>query len=103
MFPHCPVGVSMQAAVLRALEFDRIREALASRALTPLGRERAFAIEPAEEPDAVRDALALTSDAVQFVREGGSLGLSAPEDLLTTIEILHVADHPLEPLALRGL
>ncbi|MEO8480689.1 MAG: Smr/MutS family protein [Acidobacteriota bacterium] len=93
----------MQAAVLRALEFDRIREALASRALTPLGRERALAVEPAEDPEVVRDALALTSDAVGFVGEGGSLALSAPEDLLTTIEILHVADHPLEPMALRGL
>jgi DNA mismatch repair protein MutS2 len=93
----------MQAAVLRALEFDRIREALASRALTPLGRERALVAVPAEDPDLVREALALTSDAVRFVREGGSLALSAPDDLLTTIEILHVADHPLEPLALRGL
>lgn len=93
----------MQAAVLRALEFDRIREALASRALTPLGRERALALTPAQDVDVVQDALDLTSDAVRFVSEGGSLALSAPADLLTTIEILHVADHPLEPLALRGL
>ena len=40
----------MQAAVLRALEFDRIREALASGALTPLGRERALALVPANDP-----------------------------------------------------
>lgn len=93
----------MQAAVLRALEFDRIREALASRALTPLGRERALLAAPAQDPDAVREGLALTTEAVRFVRDGGSLALSAPDDLLATIEVLHVADHPLEPLALRGL
>ena len=62
----------MQAAVLRALEFDRIRDALASRALTPLGRERALAVVPTEDPDAVREGLALTIEAVRFVREGGS-------------------------------
>ena len=93
----------MQAAVLRALEFDRIREALASRALTPLGRERALSVVPSEDPAVVRESLALTTEAVRFVGEGGSLALSAPDDLLTTVEILHVADHPLEPLALRGL
>ena len=47
----------MQAAVLRALEFDRIREALASRTLTPLGQERALAVEPASDRNAVQAAL----------------------------------------------
>ena len=40
----------MQPAVLHALEFDRIREALAREASTALGRERAYAIEPATTP-----------------------------------------------------
>ena len=37
----------MQPAVLRALEFDRIREVLAARALTPMGRARLLALDPA--------------------------------------------------------
>jgi DNA mismatch repair protein MutS2 len=93
----------MQAAVLRALEFDRIREALASRTLTPLGRERALTIEPASDRDAVQAGLDLTVDAAQFAREGGSLAITAPDDLDTTIAVLGVADRPLDPLALRGL
>jgi DNA mismatch repair protein MutS2 len=93
----------MQAAVLRALEFDRIREALASRTLTPLGRERALAIAPASDRDAVQAALDLTVEAARFTRDGGSLAIAAPDDLDTTIAILGVADRPLDPLALRGL
>ena len=40
----------MQPAVLRALEFDRIREVLSREAATALGRERALALEPAVDP-----------------------------------------------------
>jgi dsDNA-specific endonuclease/ATPase MutS2 len=39
----------MQPAVLHALEFDRIREALAREASTALGRARAYTLEPATE------------------------------------------------------
>jgi DNA mismatch repair protein MutS2 len=93
----------MQAAVLHALEFDRIREALASRTLTPLGRERALALEPATTQADVQAALDLTSEAVRFSRDGGGLAISAPEDLALIIDGLRTADQPLEPLALRGL
>lgn len=93
----------MQAVVLRALEFDRVREALASRTLTPLGRERALALVPAGEHEVVQAELDLTVEAVRFVREGGSLAISAPEDILTSLAALGVADEPLDPLALRGL
>jgi DNA mismatch repair protein MutS2 len=93
----------MQPAALRALEFDRVREALSRAAFTPLGRVRAAALEPASEPDAVAEALALTLEAAAFAREGGSLGLAIPEDLPMTVGALAVAGEPLEPLRLRGL
>src|SRR6188508_335970 len=93
----------MQAAVLHALEFDRIRDVLASRALTALGQARLLALEPSGEADEVRGRLALTSEAVAFVEHGESLAISAPEDLPAILERLGIADEPLEPLALRGL
>jgi DNA mismatch repair protein MutS2 len=93
----------MQPAVLRALEFDRIREALASRALTALGRARLSSLEPATDPAVVASALALTSEAVEFERRGNSLGLSAPDDLEGILAQLDVEAEPLEPLALLGL
>jgi DNA mismatch repair protein MutS2 len=93
----------MQAAALRALEFDRIRQALAARTHTPLGHARALALEPSTDPDDVRARLERTSEAVDYVRDGGSLTISAPDDLLSILSQLGVADQPLDPLALVGL
>ncbi len=93
----------MQAAVLRALEFDRIREALAHEALTPLGRERADRLEPAVEPADVRRRLELTTEATTFTRGGGTLAISAPEGLAAILEGLEFGQQPLEPLQLLGL
>jgi DNA mismatch repair protein MutS2 len=93
----------MQPSVLKALEFDRIREALAHEALTPLGRARAMALDPATDPDLVETALRLTTEAVAFAGVGGSLAIVAPEDLEAVLGTLDVADQPLEPLMLLGL
>ena len=93
----------MQPAALRTLEFDRIREALANEALTPLGRSRALALEPTSEVDEVEARLDLAAEAAAFVADSGTLGLFAPADFETTLELLGVDDQPLEPLALLGL
>ncbi len=93
----------MQAEVSRALEFDRIRDALADAALTPLGRNRALALEPAADFEAVHARLTLTAAAAAFVRQGGSLAISAPEDLDGILAALDVEDRPLDPLQLLGL
>jgi DNA mismatch repair protein MutS2 len=92
----------MQPSVLRALEFDRIREALAREALTPLGRAYAWSLVPAVEPDDVRERLALASETFAFTRSG-SLSLDAPEDLKEILGALDVQDQALGPLALLGL
>ena len=93
----------MQAAVIRSLEFDRVREALAREASTPLGRERALALEPAPEPDEVARRLALTGEAVAFTKAGGNLSIGAPEDLADILVALDIVDEPLRPLQLLGL
>jgi DNA mismatch repair protein MutS2 len=93
----------MQSTALRTLEFDRVRDALAREALSPLGRERAESLEPASDPQEVRERLDLTEEGVAFVRGGGSLAISAPEDLTVILEILAVDDQPLDPMQLLGL
>jgi len=93
----------MQAAALRALEFDRIRDVLVREALTPLGRARAAALEPATDPDTVRTSLATTSAAAAFTAGGGSLAIDAPENLLDVLSALDIEDEPLDPPALVGL
>ena len=50
----------MQPSVFRAVEFDRIRDALAREASTSLGRERAFSLLPATERSDVLNLLNLT-------------------------------------------
>ena len=93
----------MQPAALRALEFDRIREALAREASTSLGRERARLLAPADTRDEVRKRLDLTLEAVAFVKTSGSLAIDGPDDLEEILGHLEIADQPLAPLQLLGL
>ncbi len=93
----------MQAAALRALEFDRIRDLLAREALTALGEERALALEPAVEPADVTMRLATTSAAAAMTAAGGSLAVDAPADLPDILAGLDIEDQPLDPPALLGL
>lgn len=93
----------MQARALRALEFDVVLERLARHALTPLGRDRALALEPLTDAAAIVDALALTSEAVAYRAAGGSLALSASDDLDQILEGLSVGGAVLEPLQLLAL
>jgi DNA mismatch repair protein MutS2 len=93
----------MQPAVLHALEFDRIREALAHDTLTPLGRARAIALEPSADPAEVAYRLNATSEAVALLADGGSLSISAPEELLVLLDALQIGGQPLEPMGLVGL
>ena len=93
----------MHAAVLRALEFDRIREALAREASTPLGRHRALELVPASTIEDVRHRLDLTCEAVTFEKSSGSLAIDAPDDLADVLSHLEIADEPLAPLELLGV
>jgi DNA mismatch repair protein MutS2 len=93
----------MQPAVLRALEFDRIREALAREASTSLGRERALALEPATDRDAVSRRLRSTLEAAAFEKSAGSLAIDGPDDLAEILDALEIAEQPLLPLQLLGL
>ncbi|MGE3343344.1 MAG: endonuclease MutS2 [Vicinamibacterales bacterium] len=88
---------------LAALEFDRIRDALALQTLTPLGRARALSLEPSPDPAEVAARLATTTEAVQLLAEGGELSIQAPETLLELLDALQVSGQPLDPLGLLGI
>jgi DNA mismatch repair protein MutS2 len=95
----------MHSGTLRALEFDRVREALASFALTPLGAARLAKLVPSPVLPEVEFALAETTEGVNFLGDaaGGHLPLRAPSDLDETLEGLTVEGRPLEPLRLVTL
>ena len=93
----------MQPTALRALEFDRVREALAREAATPLGRARAEALAPSTTPGDVQRLLTLTTEARDLQQDGRSLAIDAPDDLPLALEQLNVENQPLDPPMLLTL
>src|SRR5687767_15687478 len=92
----------MNAGALRALEFDRIVEAVGRLALTPFGAARLAQLEPQTDAAAVRAALAATSETVRLLGEA-QIGLQASAELEGTLDALAVEGRPLEPLQLTSL
>lgn len=93
----------MQPAALHALEFDRIREALARETMTPLGHARAMELEPSPDPAEVQYRLNATGEAVAMLADGGTLSITAPDVLIALLDTLAIGGQPLEPLELIGL
>ena len=90
----------MHAGALKALEFDRVVEAVRRLATTSLGAARVAALRPMTDPRAVASALAATSEGVAYLTESGSFPLEAPDGLDTTLTMLAVEGRALEPAAL---
>lgn len=92
----------MHDGSLRALEFDRIVEAVRSLALTPLGAAALGDLAPQTDARAVRTALAATTEGVEFL-ESHDLPLAGPDDLEESLGALAIEARLLEPRQLRGL
>jgi len=92
----------MHGSALRALEFDRIVDAVRRFALTPPGAARLARLAPATDPQAVRNLLAATSETVRFLQDN-QVALRAPADLDAIIEALSVEGRALEPGQLLAL
>ena len=63
----------MQPSALRALEFDRIVEAVTDFALTPMGAERLSRLAPSTDPQQVAQWQAATTETVRFVTAHGAV------------------------------
>jgi DNA mismatch repair protein MutS2 len=85
----------MHAGALRALEFDRIVEAVRRFAQTPPGAERLALLEPHTEAPAVAAALAATSETVRFLADN-QISLHAPADFDAIVSSLPVEGRALE-------
>ena len=93
----------MQPGALRALEFDRIVEAVKTLALTPMGTERLGRLQPSLDPRTVANLLAHTSEAARFLAASGALPLRASDDLPQIFAALAVEGRALEALRLLAL
>ena len=71
----------MQLGALRALEFDRIVEAVRDCALTPMGDERLARLAPSTDPAMVAQLLAGTTETVRYLGANHALPLRASSEL----------------------
>src|SRR5258706_320108 len=93
----------MQPGALRALEFDRVVEAVRGFALTPMGAERLARLTPSTDASKVAQWLAATSETMRYLGSNGALPLRASADLPETLGALAVEGRPLEGLRLPAL
>jgi DNA mismatch repair protein MutS2 len=93
----------MQHGALRALEFDRIVDAVRRLAQTPPGAERLAELHPLDDGAAVAAALATTAEAARFLSGTGDIALRAPAELGDILDALSVEGRALEPAHLIGL
>jgi DNA mismatch repair protein MutS2 len=93
----------MQPGALRALEFDRIVEAVRGFALTPMGDERLARLAPSIDPQRVAQQLAATSETSRFLGANALFPLRATDELTEILSLLAVQGRALEPLRLLAL
>jgi len=93
----------MHPGALRALEFDRIVEAVTGFALTPMGAERLARLAPSTDPHRVAQLLAATTETARFIGANGLFPLRASSDLPQILGVLAVEGRPLEALRLLAL
>jgi DNA mismatch repair protein MutS2 len=92
----------MQSGTLRALEFDRIVDAVRGFAQTPTGAVRVGRLHPLTDPHAVAASLAATNETVRFL-DDNQVALLAPADLETVLGSLAVDGRALDPSHLLSL
>src|SRR5215471_4239097 len=93
----------MHAGALKALEFDRIVDAVERLAQTPPGAGRLARLQPSHEAREVSAALAETAETARFLSGSGEIALRAPAELDAILTALAVEGRALEPLGLLGL
>src|SRR5580704_16306307 len=87
----------MPTGALRALEFDRIVDAVRSLATTPMGQERLAHLQPSTDPQKVAHLLAATTETSHYIAKNGLFPLHASADLPQMLDTLAVHGRALEP------
>src|SRR5947209_2745094 len=93
----------MQPGAFRALEFDRIVEAVRGFALTPMGAERLARLAPSTDPQRVAQLLASTTETTKYLAANALFPLRASADLPQILSSLAVEGRALEALRLLAL
>lgn len=80
----------MDQETFRLLEFDRVRDIVASMAQSAQGRKLALEVKPSREIGPVRESLALLGEAIRFSDEKDSLSFLSLADLTPILSTLSV-------------
>src|SRR4051812_26034265 len=93
----------MQHSALRALEFDRIVEAVTGFALTPMGAERLSSLSPSTDAQQVAQWQAATTETVRVITAHGLFPLRGSSELPQILVSVAVEGRALEALRLLTL
>ncbi len=93
----------MQSGALKALEFDRIVDAVCRLAQTPPGADALARLHPLIDAAEVSSALAMTAETARFLSGTGDIALRAPAEIAAIAAALGVDGRALEALHLLGL
>ncbi len=86
-----------------ALEWARLRDHLAGRTQSPLGRARVLALGPVRDLQAIERAQQLTAELRLFLVAGGSFGFHGLFDANSMLDKASIPNAALEPLELRRI
>src|SRR3954465_157303 len=86
----------MQPGALRALEFDRIVEAVKTFALTPMGADRLARLQPSTDPRQGAQLAAGTTETARYITAQGLFPLRASGELPQILSALAVEGRALE-------
>ncbi len=96
-------GSPLRQTSAAALEWTRLRDHLAGRTQSPLGRTRVLALEPTRDLQAIERAQQLTAELQVFLGAGGSFGFGGLFDADSLLDKARIPDAALEPLELRRI
>ena len=84
-----------------ALEWTRLRDHLAGRTQSPLGRAHVMALEPTRDVAAIEHAQGLTAELRIFLAAGGTFAFGGLFDASALLDKARIPGAALEPLELR--
>ncbi len=93
----------MHLGTLRALEFDRIVEAVRGYALTPMGDERLAKLSPSTDAQKVAGLLAATTQTANYLAKNGLFPLRASSEFPSILAALAIEGRALEAARLLSL
>jgi DNA mismatch repair protein MutS2 len=93
----------MKPHAFDVLEYHALRELLAGRTQTPLGRGQALELAPSIDRADIWENLKRTSEGVRFFREHAGFGLAGLPDPQDAFRLLRIRDVGLEPKQILDL